>query len=292
MMEEMKAADGASGKDVVSLDDPYVQKAINSYLAPPTESQELLLASILKSEHVRQKFSDVAADVRFEYLLQNDLVNADSSIGRDGETQFGRIRLYGGLVRMARLMGAVLCFGEPARSQDEKVLLSFLRDLGATFRKSGNKCSLSAMRDLMNRHGVDPKGFTSLIKRTAAEKVANAIVESVLAHEFGHLAKGHLKGGDANHQLSQIEEQEVDLFASTIAASVPEGAEVFAGQVLSMIVFSFIDDGSGERLRSHPVPRERVINAIRANPEYATAAGLTEEGVRAFYKALDDKKGE
>lgn len=279
-------------KNVVSLSDPLVKKAIHTYVSPSAESQELLLINILKSEHVRRKFSDVAASTRFEYLLDNDLVNADSSVGTDPDgSSFGRIRLYGGLVRMARIMGAVLCFGEPSRSQDETVQLGFLLDLGSALRKSGNKCSLDTMQSVLDRNGVDPEGFTSLVRRSGAEKVANAIVESVLAHEFGHLAKGHLNGGDANHQISQIEEQEADLFASTIAASVPEGPEVFAGQVLSMLVFSFIDDGTGERLRTHPVPRERVINAIRANPEYAAAAGLTEEGVRAFYKKVDEKRG-
>lgn len=278
-------------KKAVSMGDPYVKKAIESYVAPSADSQELLLINIERSEHVRGKFAAVADNARFEYLPAGDIVNADSSIGRDGDgKEFGRIRLYGGLVRTARIMGAVLCFGEPARSSDEKVLLSFLRDIGATLREAGNKCSPAAVTAIFERHGVDPEGFTSLPKRRMAERIANGIVESVLAHEFGHLAKGHLNGSDANHQISQLEEKEADLFASQIAASVPEGAEVFAGQVLSMLVFSFIDDGTGgERLRSHPVARERVIDAIRANPEYAAEAGLTEEGVREFYKAIDEK---
>ena len=293
------AADGGAepagpAKKAVSMDDPLVQKAIFTYLAPSAESLETLLVAIERSEHVRSKFADVAASTRFEYLPDDDLVNAESrfGLGEDGETRFGRILLYGGLVRMSRLMGAVLCFGEPARTDDENVLLGFLRDLGATLREAGNRCSTEDMLSMLDRHAVDPEGFTALVRRSAAEKIANAIVEAIMAHEFGHLAKGHLNGGDANHQVSQIEEKEADLFAATIAASIPEGPEVFAGQVLSMIVFSFIDDGTGERLRTHPVARERVIDAIRANPEFAEAAGLTEEGVRAFYKSLDAKKAE
>ena len=292
MFSAMEREDVSPVKQAVSMDDPLVKKALAKYIAPSAESQKLLLTNILNSEHVLEKFSDVAKNTRFEYLAADDVVNADSSIGRDGDAEFGRIRLYGGLVRMARAMGAVLCFGDPARSSDEKVLLGFLLDLGSAIRKAGNHFSRDEMMALMERHGVDPAGFASTVGRSSAEKVANAIVESVLAHEFAQIAKGHLNGGDANHVVSQIEEKEADLFASTIAASVPEGAEVFAGQVLSMIVFSFIDDGTGERLRTHPVPRERVIDAIRANPDYAAAAKLTEEGVRAFYKAIDERKGE
>lgn len=283
---------GNPAKGAVSLADPIVQQAIRAYVAPSPESQELLLINIEKSEHVRQKFADVAATTRFEYHLDNDIVNADSSIGRDADgTEFGRIRLYGGLVRMARVMGAVIAFGEPGRAGDENVTLAFLSDFGATIRDAGNKCSPEAMRGLFERHKVDPEGFTSLVPLRNAERFSNAIVESVLAHEFGHLAKGHLKGGDANHVVTQLEEKEADLFAATIAASIPEGQEVFAGQILSMLVFSFIDDGTGEQLRTHPVPKERVINAIRDNPEYAAAAGLTVEGILKFYKALESKKG-
>lgn len=283
---------GDFGRYLVPANDPLLQKAVRTYFAPTKESQELLLLQITHSGHVREKFPDEAAKTRFEYLSGDDLVNADSSMGRDaGGDEFGRIRLYGGLVRMSRVMGAVMCCGNLlSEGEGEDTALQFFLDFGEAIREAGNHCSDQVVATIAARYGVDPAKFASPVFRNNAEKVANAIVESVLAHEFGHIAKGHLKGGDANHVVTQIEEKEADLFASTIAASVPEGNEVFAGQLLSMLVFSFIDDGSGDRLRTHPVPRERVIDAIRANPEIAAASGITEEAVRELFEKLDQKK--
>ena len=279
------------GKQLIPSDDPRVQKAVRDYFSPSKEEQELLLMQITHSRHVREKFAAEAAATRFEYLAGDGLVNADSSMGRDADgNEFGRIRLYGGLVRMSRVMGAVLCCGKTPIAEDGDASLAFLFDMGTTLRESGNQFTVEAVKGIVDRHGVDVTQFASPVKRSMAEKLANAIVEAVLAHEFGHIAKGHLKGRDVNTSVTQMEEKEADLFASTIAASVPEGAEVFAGQVLSMLVFSFIDDGTGERLRTHPVPRERILEAIRNNPEMSRAAGISEESIREFFEELDKQK--
>ena len=286
-------------KNLVSLEDPVVKKAIRSYIRPSAGSQELLLETIKKSDHVAEKFADVAAGVEFVYLLDDDRVNADSYLEKNADgTPCGRVRLYGGLVRMARAMGAVLTFGEDA---DGDGGLEFLHDLGVSIRDHGWKFDEKTLAETLAAGKADPEGFVDTVRRSQAETIANAVVMSVMAHEFGHLAKGHLNGDDANHVVSQLEEKEADLFASTIAASAPDGPKVFAGQVLSMLVFSFAEDGAdasvsggGEPrgLRLHPVSRERVLDAVRANPEFAAAAGVSEEEVREFFEKLDEKKGE
>ena len=277
---------------VVNLDDPLVVKAILSYVTPSENSQKLLLEKIKLSDHVHDKFPATADNALFAYLPDDDLVTADASIVSDeGGATHGRIRLYGGLVRMARTMGAVLCAGLPSRNREPAAVLAFLEALGSGIRTAGGKFSTDAMLDLLDQFETDPECFTDLSRRARAETVANAIVTAALAHEFGHLAKGHLNGTDANHIVTQIEEKEADLFASTIAASSPEGPHVFMGQVFVMTIFSFIDDGSGSGLRTHPVPRDRVFEAIRNNPDYAAKAGITEEGFRTWFREIDEKKG-
>ena len=276
----------------VSLDDPLVVKAILSYVSPSENSQKLLLEKIKLSDHVHDKFPETADNALFVYLPDDDLVNADASIVSDeGGATHGRIRLYGGLVRMARTMGAVVCAGLPSRNREPAAVLAFLEALGSSIRTAGGKFSTDAMLDLLDQFETDPECFTDLSRRARAETVANAIVTAALAHEFGHLAKGHLNGTDANHIVTQIEEKEADLFASTIAASSPEGPHVFMGQVFVMTIFSFIDDGSGSGLRTHPVPRDRVFEAIRNNPDYAAKARITEEGFRTWFREIDEKKG-
>ncbi len=271
-------------KPLVDFSDPIVREAIKSYLAPDEAYLKQLLVAIEGSQHVREKFADIAGSVVFEYLPDDDLVNAVAyeAAGKDGAPE-RRIRLYGGLVRIARILGAVFSFGEPARQPESDLDLVFVKELGATIREGGGKFSRDNVIDFLKRYKVDPAGFTSRVKRSKAEVTADAVVKATLAHEFGHHAKGHLKGGDVNHVVSQIEEKEADLFASAIAASDPHGYEFFMGQIYSMIVFAFADADGGTSLRTHPVSRERVIDVIRANPEWAEAAGLTEEGVRDFF---------
>ena len=113
--------------------------------------------------------------------------------------------------------------------------------------------------------------------RLKAISYSSGTIVSVLAHESGHHALGHLLSFSekTNLEIDRNQEREADSFASSVISASPFGEYIFAGTLFWHYAVAVQADGASDEGSNHPLSRERFENFVRANAEKAAALGIT-----------------
>lgn len=274
---------GAAGKSEPWIDLSQVDEGMRpvvEYLHPSPDEASLWFEAIRSSTYVRQKWASLADAVAFQYAPGDNTVNAGACfLGKNPNRP--AILMCGGIVRLARLIGAVALVEASAEAQgvekDPKAYLKRVSEAG--FNDEG--LSDDQVVNLLNEFEVGVAVFQNTAAVSAAKTMANGICKAVLAHEMGHLVGGHPLGADPNKTVSKNEEAQADLFAGSVAASVENGQQMRLGQILQWYVFALgeVQNPKNEMFRTHPYSADRLRAAVQANKTLAASMGITPEVV-------------
>jgi hypothetical protein len=255
-------------------------RPVVEFLHPSPAEARLWFETIRTSTYVQQKWADLADSVAFAYRPDDDAVNAFAGFA-DGNPAKPRIVLCGGMVRAARLIGAVSLVRASAADQGtEKDIGFYLKRISETVSESGGLSS-GRVVDLLNEFEVGTGVFENVAAVSEAKATADGICKAVLGHEMGHLACGHSLGADPNRTVSKNEEAQADLFAGSVAASIANGRQMLEGQILQWYVLALGETRSpgAERLRTHPWSADRLRAAVFANKDLAASLGIDPDEV-------------
>jgi hypothetical protein len=159
------------------------------------------------------------------------------------------------------------------------LLPATLRELGREVQRGGGSFSPEQSGRVIETMGLGPV-LESEAAAKRARSYAAAMNLGVIAHELGHICLGHTLGGGTNMEISRNQEREADSFASSVASSSPFSDYVVAGGLVWWFILVWVADAGGREVEStHPLPRERLLNFIRANKSQAAELGITEENV-------------
>jgi len=294
-----KSASGQAGEVLPGgglSDVPAEYRPIVEYLRPSEAEVKLWMDSVLASSYVHEKWEELAGGVSLVYDPRDNTVNAFAFYDQE---QAGRpsIALCGGEVRLSRLVGALALVRSSAEAQGvEKDIKTYLQRVSVVVAGMG-ELSEQTVIDLLNEFEVGTAVFQDVGAVSAAKGVADGICKAALAHEFGHLAGGHPRGADLNRTVSQNEERQADLFASSVAASVSNGQQMLGGQILSWYTLALAEtiNPTNELFRSHPYSADRLRAAVEANKSLAASLGITVADVDRLVAELSgdgDDEGE
>ena len=101
---------------------------------------------------------------------------------------------------------------------------------------------------------------------------------SILAHETGHVALGHVWTWKKNTERSRNQEREADSFAHSIASGTADAETMFFGNYLFHYAYAINEERNGDSIvaRTHPYSEERLFNLIRDNQSIADLYGISE----------------
>ena len=272
---ENRVPDESSWIDLSEV--PQAMRPVVEFLHPSPAEAALWFESIRTSTYVQQKWASLAKAVSFEYRPEDDTVNAFAGGGSGSP----RIVLFGGMVRVARLIGALSLVQASAEEQEtEKDLEFYLKRISETVSETGGLSSDQVV-DLLNEFEVGTAVFENTGAVSEAKAIADGICKAVLGHEMGHIAGGHSLGADPNRTVSKNEEAQADLFASNVASSIANGGQMLAGQILQWYVFALGETQSSrdERFRTHPYSVDRLRAAVLANKELAASLGIDADDI-------------
>ena len=264
--------------DTDSKETPKVTVSqVKAYLTPSEAEILQLYSYVINSPFLAENFqyANRMKIIPLIYEETNDIVNAVAScigtVKGDQVVNFhGKITLYGGAARYARLVGLAAAMEDNGYKEMLKNLVTTMPS-GLCSKCGEDDCiRYIAQSELVN-------AFASEKIRQRAMSYSSGTLVSVLAHEAGHQALGHLlsKKQKPNLEIDRNQEREADSFASSIISASPFGEYIFAGTLFwhyaHAIQAGQSDDGNGD----HPLSRERFENFVRANREKAEAMGIT-----------------
>lgn len=264
-------------------DVPDEIRPVLEYLRPSPAEVRLWLDSVLASSYVREKWSGIARNLSLAYGPELDQVNAFAFYDQENGN-CPSIALCGGWVRLSRLVGALALVQSSAEAQGvEKDIKAYLQRVSGVVAETGS-LSETAVIDLLDEFDVGIGVFQDVGAVSAAKGFADGVCKATLAHEFGHLAAGHPRGADLNQTVSQNEERQADLFASSVAASVANGQQMLGGQILTWYTLALAEtiNPTNEVFRSHPYSVDRLRAAVDANKALAASMGITPADVESL----------
>lgn len=252
---------------------PPPRALLEEYLRTSPLQVRQMFEYVKNSEHVQGNslYRDSMGRVQFLYDENDDTVNAYATAHEKGpgRQDFAQeIRCYAGAARFARLISLALAAELEGREGAVQALL------GAMSPEQFGTLTLKDAIDLANTTGLDTC-LTNAAVRTEAESIAAGMLQTVLAHESGHHALGHVFGSAATLEISRNQEREADTFASSVISSSGFGKYMFEGMLFWHCALVSQQEGArGEG--THPLARERLANLIQQNPEKAAAWGITQ----------------
>lgn len=250
------------GGDSAQQIDPIAAKKAREFLFPEEEELVQLFEYVRHSPVVRQNevYSKALADVKFEYV-ENSEINAYASVEK-------KLCFTAGMARFSRMIALATAsesFGDTGAAQ---------RLISAMDRPEWWKLDNDVYLDILEEANLLTATMNPTILATSRNIAAGAIL-GVIGHEVGHFALGHIfsPGYDKTpDEVSRNREREADLFASSITASSPFGEYIVAGMIVHHAVLACREQGSEES--THPLSKERMVNAIIQNAALIRAAGV------------------
>lgn len=249
---------------------------IKAFITPTESEIEQLYGYVVKSPFLVEnlQYNDRIKNVSFAYVGTNDTVNAFAGrrvVEKEGKKLlvFHTV-LCGGAARYSRLVGLAAALedcGNPG------ILKKFVQMMPDGFC---GRCSEEACVRFVSKCGLWGAFSDEKIRQKAISYSSGTIV-SVLAHESGHHALGHLLSisRKINNEISRNQEREADSFASSVISSSPFGEYIFAGTLFWHYAIAMQADGNSDVNSDHPLSKERFENFVRANSEKAAAMGIT-----------------
>lgn len=266
----------ADGKLVNDAAVEVTSEQVKAYITPSDAEIEQLYRYVVTAPFVTENllYSDRLKGIPFIYVATNDVVNAAAGrrvVEKDGKKSLAfQTKLLGGAARYARLVGLAAAL-QDAGNKD--MLKKFV---AAMPRRFCARCSEDDCVEFISACGLAPAVADEKIRQKAISYSSGTIV-SVLAHECGHHALGHLLSFSekTNLEIDRNQEREADSFASSVISASPFGEYIFAGTLFWHYALAIQSDSKSDASRTHPLSRERFENFVRANAEKAAAMGIT-----------------
>ena len=258
-------------------DEPKVTVAqVKAYLTPSEAEMQQLYRYVVNAPLVTEnlQYSSRLKDIPFVYMATNDIVNAAAGrrvVEKDGKKGLAfHTVFYGGAARYARLVGLAAAMQDAGHKD---MLKKFIAAMPRSFC---GRCNEDSCVKFIAENGLGPAFADERILQRAISFSSGTIV-SVLAHECGHHALGHLLGfpEKRNLEIDRNQEREADSFASSVISASPFGEYIFAGTLFWHYAVAMQSDSESDVKQSHPLSRERFENFVRANAEKASAMGIT-----------------
>ena len=249
------------------LDDP------SFWETTPAELDQLM-GYVKSSPHVagNSLYAMIAPKVVFK-TIEDPTINAYATV--EGQTPM--IYMLSGAIRYANLVsaayvGSVLVDDGTADS----LLPELIEDLALFVAGNDFQISSKAACEFATGHGLNLIMADTTLSRRATSFAAGLII-GILAHEYGHLALGHLYGESATLEISRNQEREADSFASSVISSSPFGDYMVMGSILWELAWVWQEkhDPQGAVATTHPLASERLTDLINANPSAAMQLGLS-----------------
>lgn len=249
---------------------------VKAYITPSEAEVEQLYRLVVAAPFVveNSQYRDRLKDIPFVYIATNDIVNAFAecrAVEKDGEKGFAcHTVLFGGAARYARLVGLAAALQDAGHKDMLKKFVA------AMPRRFCGKCDEESCEKFIVANGLDEAIADAKIRLRAISYSSGTII-SVLAHECGHHAFGHLQRSPAkpNLEIDRNQEREADSFASSVISASPFGEFIFAGTLFWHYAVAMQSDEESDVKRNHPLSMERFENFVRSNTEKAAAMGIT-----------------
>jgi len=282
---EARAGEAASSQDA-GIDRRAVKDAnarisedqIRAYLTPAEAEMAQLYGYVIQAPFVTEnlQYRERLQSVDFAYIATNDVVNAFSGrrvLKKDGKMALAFHTIFwGGAARYARMVGLAAAVQDAGKSGFLKRFISQMPPYMC------GRCNEEDCVAYLRRSGIDGYIAEASIRQRAISYSSGTIV-SVIAHESGHHALGHLlsTAEKGNLEIDRNQEREADSFASSVISASPFGEYIFAGTLFWHYAVAMQSDGNSDISRDHPLSKERFENFVRANREKAAAMGITVE---------------
>jgi len=256
-------------------DVPVTVAQVKAFLTPSAAEIEQLYSYVVKSPFVAEnlQYRERMKAVTFHYLETNDTVNAFGGrrvTEKDGKKDLSFVTvLYGGAARYARLVGLAAALDDNGH---KGILKKFVAAMPKSFCA---RCNAEDCVKFIANAGLG-EAFKSEKIRQKAISYSSGTIVSVLAHESGHHALGHLLSVSEkrNLEIARNQEREADSFSSSVISASPFGEYIFAGTLFWHYAVAMQSDGKTDLASNHPLSKERFENFVRANAEKAAAMGL------------------
>jgi len=251
-----------------------VRSAVD-YLTPSSAEMRQLYKYVIESPFVVRNpdyYKRVSA-LPFYYVATNDVVNAGAvrrGVEKDGKTSLAfETEFYGGAARYARLVGLAAALQDSGQKEALKKFIALMP------RRLCCRCTEKDALELIEKGGLVP-ALADVAMRQRAVSYSSGTIVSIISHEIGHHALGHLMGfyEKTNLEIERNQEREADSFSSSVISSSPFGEYVFAGTLFWHYALAMQGDGDSDLKNSHPLSKERFENFVRANSEKAAAMGI------------------
>ena len=248
---------------------------VKAYLTPSDAEMDQLYSYVVNSPFVAEnlQYRDRLKNIPFIYTPTNDTVNAAAGrriVEKDGKKGLAfHTVFYGGAARYARLVGLAAAMQDAGHKD---MLKKFVTAMPRSFCAS---CNDDDCVRFIAENGLGAAFDDEKIRQRALSYSSGTIV-SVLAHECGHHALGHLLGFSEkrNLEIDRNQEREADSFASSIISASPFGEYIFAGTLFWHYAVAVQADRDSDAASNHPLSKERFENFVRANAEKAAAMGI------------------
>ena len=249
---------------------------VKAYLTPSESEVEHLYRMVVTAPFVAEnlQYRERLNDIPFVYIATNDIVNASSGrrvVEKDGEKGLAfHTVFFGGAARYARLVGLAAALQDAGHKDMLKKFVA------AMPRRFCGICDEESCEKFIVANGLDEALADEKVRLRAMSYSSGTII-SVLAHECGHHALGHLLGfpDKQNLEIDKNQEREADSFASSVISASPFGEFIFAGTLFWHYAVAMQSEGDSDAKRDHPLSRERFENFVRANRDKAAAMGIT-----------------
>ena len=249
---------------------------VKAYLTPSESEVKQLYCMVVTAPFVAKnlQYSDRLKDIPFVYIATNDIVNAAAGrrvVEKDGEKCFAfHTVFFGGAARYARLVGLAAALQDAGHKDMLKKFVA------AMPRRFCGICDEESCEKFIVANGLDEALADEKIRLRAISYSSGTII-SVLAHECGHHALGHLQGfpDKQNLEIDKNQEREADSFASSVISASPFGEFIFAGTLFWHYAIAMQSDGESDAKSNHPLSMERFENFVRSSAEKAAAMGIT-----------------
>lgn len=249
---------------------------IKAYLTPSEAEVEQLYSYVINSPFVAEnlQYRNRLSGLPFHYYPASNVVNAAAErylVEKDQKKSIGfRTVFLGGAAHYSRLVGLAAALQEAG---EKDILQNFVNAMPKRFcvRCTEDDCVKFIVANGLARAVTDEK-----IRLRAVSFSSGAIV-SILAHECGHHAFGHLLGfpEKQNLEIDRNQEREADSFASSVISASPFGEYVFAGTLLWHYALAVQADGDSDLASTHPLSKDRFKDFLKQNAAKTAAMGIT-----------------
>jgi hypothetical protein len=191
------------------------------------------------------------------------------------------IAIFGGICDAFKAAALGVAFSE--QQGDIGPLIRCFQGLGQQIWQTGGRFGPQGAATVLESLEIDLSDWCAL--RDKANTYFRGTTIWVLAHELGHICYGHTTQGDyASDEQSRQMERDADGFASSVINAIHyKDYNIYAGAVECMLwVWIVENETRPAELTSHPHPRERLYNFLRANESGLQALGITRRNIDGF----------